>query len=627
MKIRRRFSLSLLVALAVLLMPVAAFAESFTVPRVDITAGVQPDGSLQVVEERQFDFSDDVNGVFWEIPLGQNQQGGSTSIDVTAVSVDGQSFTRNDAAEKGDDGVFSVSEDGGVTIKVFTPHDYDTSANISVSYTLTGAVMCWNDTAELYWKFVGDGWAVDSENVSLTVTFPAELTAANPATKGDTLRAWGHGSLSGELSIDDAASTVTYTLPSVVSGEYAEARIAFPCAWVPQMERTAATQSDRLDTILSEERAWANQANERRQQARIFSYGTALAVGGGSAALLIAMLVVRRRRKSITAQFQETYYRDVPEGIHPATVATFMNMGKVPGRAFVATLMKLTDERVVRIEPAPDKKGDYRLSFYKSAESKLDNKIDRAAFRTYFDGVERKGEDARSRTFKEFKRYARKNSESVGIERDAFDAHVRASVEEANLVANDGSTVQVVSVGLGVLLTIAAIVLVVITDGAWANLVALCVTVPLSIIAMYIGSHLRWPTPEGIELEAKCIALKRWLEEFTNLGEAMPSDLVLWNKLMVMAVALGVSKKALRELAAAVPSNIRDDDDFYSDYPLYWWWYCHDDGPVAADRLGSVYRDTVASLSVSSFASSDGDGGGFSGGGGGGVGGGGGGSF
>ena len=32
------------------------------------------DGSLQVSEERTFEFTDDVNGVYWEIPLGQNSR-------------------------------------------------------------------------------------------------------------------------------------------------------------------------------------------------------------------------------------------------------------------------------------------------------------------------------------------------------------------------------------------------------------------------------------------------------------------------------------------------------------------------------------------------------------------------
>ena len=36
---------------------------------------------------------------------------------------------------------------------------------------MTGAVMNWADTAELYWKFVGDGWSADSDDVEMEVYF------------------------------------------------------------------------------------------------------------------------------------------------------------------------------------------------------------------------------------------------------------------------------------------------------------------------------------------------------------------------------------------------------------------------------------------------------------------------
>ena len=43
--------------------------------------------------------------------------------------------------------------DDGVKIKVFSPHESGDSAIYYVSYSMTGAVMNWADTAELYWKF------------------------------------------------------------------------------------------------------------------------------------------------------------------------------------------------------------------------------------------------------------------------------------------------------------------------------------------------------------------------------------------------------------------------------------------------------------------------------------------
>ena len=113
----------------------------------------------------------------------------------------------------------------------------------------------------------------------------------------------------------------------------------------------------------------------------------------------------------------------------------------------------------------------------------------------------------------------------------------------------------------------------------------------------------------------------------TRLGEAVPGDLVLWNKLMVMGVALGVSKKTLRELADAVPPAVRNAEGFYDYYPVYWW--CYSDPALAAptDSIGKVYHDSVSAVAASGSSSGGGGGGGFSGGGGGGCGGGGGGTF
>ena len=74
------------------------------------------------------------------------------------------------------------------------------------------------------------------------------------------------------------------------------------------------------------------------------------------------------------------------------------------------------------------------------------------------------------------------------------------------------------------------------------------------------GADEAFAEPEAVELRERCRALKRWLEDFTNLGEAVPGDVVLWNKLLVMAVAFGVSDEVLRELADAVPRDVRGDD-------------------------------------------------------------------
>ena len=63
----------MMLALLFASVPARAYADGYEMPRVDIAAVVRPDGSIRVTERRTFEFDDDVNGVFLEIPAGENQ--------------------------------------------------------------------------------------------------------------------------------------------------------------------------------------------------------------------------------------------------------------------------------------------------------------------------------------------------------------------------------------------------------------------------------------------------------------------------------------------------------------------------------------------------------------------------
>ena len=154
--------------------------------------------------------------------------------------------------------------------------------------------------------------------------------------------------------------------------------------------------------------------------------------------------------------------------------------------------------------------------------------------------------------------------------------------------------------------------------------------IPVVAVLSTAGIVLSWTfkrfTPEGAELYARCRALKHWFEDFTRLHEAVPGDVVLWNKLLVFAVALGVSDQVLEDLAAATPTSY---DDSFSDgcYPSWWWYRRHEGMETPTSALTAANDVAISTIAASSESSGGGFGGGFSGGGGGGVGGGGGGTF
>ena len=287
---RAAMALVALFAAALLLLPASpAYADGYSVEGVDMSATVRRDGSLEVVERRTFEFDGEVNGVYWTIPHATNQQGGGSAVavdDVVRVDEGGERrFGRASAAEKGEDGVYTVEEgDASTTLMVFSPAE-DESVTFQISYTLTGAVMAWGDTGELYWQFVGPEWEEPSRNVSLDVRFDG---APGAYEAGDGLRAWAHGSLDGTVRIDGAA--VAYHVPEVRPGEYAEARVAFPTSWVSYLEPAA---EDRLQTIVDEEAAWAAEANARREQARVALTVLRVVCIGGSADFAVAAWIAR----------------------------------------------------------------------------------------------------------------------------------------------------------------------------------------------------------------------------------------------------------------------------------------------------------------------------------------------
>lgn len=627
--------------------PVSAYADSY--PHVRIEASAQGNGSLRVVETRAFRFDEDGNGVYWTIPLVSNEQGTESRVAIDGVMVDdGETrvFAQAPSAELGDDGVYTVDRTGGMCrLMVYAPHAEDEVHLVSVGYTITGAVMAWGDTAELYWQFVGADWQEDSEDVELVVTF--QEGESGVATVGEDFRAWGHGPLDGAVELDADIPQVTYNVPRVSTGEFAEARVAFPLAWVPRLAASSAASSEeRLPTILEEEQAWADEANALRQRAReqrtLLGAGM-VAVPALFTSVLVALKCLRREAKP---RFVETYCDDVPSHDHPAVLAAFTENGAVTEHALVATLMKLTAEGVVGIQDMDDQRRtylahtmggayaddpfageddeqddearpesrQYRLELLQPARKDADD-IDGAALRLFF------RTSKTTASFSSLGSYKDDNPKRYEELRLDFVHQVTDALEARQLIASKGTAATVISLAIGGVLAAFAFIIGII-EALW---IPMLVALALAIAGMVIGSKFKRLTPEGVELRARCDAFTRWLEDFTTLRAAAPEDLGRWNNVLVCAVALGVSTELVRDLALLAPLEGIASVEWYPSY----WWYLPGDGRrvTPVQHASNVCVLPSAAAAASGFSSGSGGGGGFSGGGGGGVGGGGGGSF
>ena len=214
--------------------PQQAHAKSYEMPHTTINATVQPNGDLHVVEQRTFDFSGTFTAVWWNfdsLPSGSDIKINSVGMGSSAKSlsefpsVPFQLDWRESGGPGGDAYSFDKPKN---TVYVFFSVEDEVDV-VQLDYTVTKAAQAYSDVGELYWQFVGSGWAEDSSDVTMTLNLP--VASGAKITVGENVRAWGHGPLDATVAINDDG-TVSYSVPHVNAGSYAEARVVFPVEWL-----------------------------------------------------------------------------------------------------------------------------------------------------------------------------------------------------------------------------------------------------------------------------------------------------------------------------------------------------------------------------------------------------------
>lgn len=616
--------------------PRSALAKSYEISRVVMDVTLEPNGTLRVVEDRTFDFDGSFNGVYWDLPQG-DYEGRELVPQVESVGVvsDDGSFEPFVQDYSGDPHSYELtSYSSYIEAKLYNPVD-DEQVTYRITYSIPDLAFAWKDTGELYWKFVSDGWDETSQNVTCTIHLP--VPAGEQVTPEQNVRAWGHGTLDGEVRF--SGNDVVYMVPAVGSDDFAEARITFPVEWLS----VEPSSESRLSAILDEEQRWADEANRRREMARTIYYGAlTIIVAVGVAACVIALLIYRRYKQKHKPVFEDRYFRDVPSNDHPAVLGALIHDDTVGSPELTATLMRISDEGAVDLSYVKTPKNakrtkfdeTYRLTYNPKRAQKIDDPIDQALLDLLFVTVAprvkgyKKPEDGRIELdFDDIKKVAKKKPQRF---MDGYDDWKGAAEGQAHLRGffTDSSNgrgwcaLLITLCGLTILLGFFAFL---VFDAPWPMFLSLLSPIAAIVVCAVIIAKLKPLSPQAVELTAKLEALRRWLKEFTRLDEAVPTDVVLWNRLLVMAVVLGVADEVIKQLRMVLPQMLEDPDFM----PTYMWWgtYGRMDSPASVfeEASRSSYQASVAALAASSSSSGGGGGGGFSGGGGGGFGGGGGG--
>jgi uncharacterized membrane protein len=651
LKCSRSLLAAICLLLALLVPARQAWARSYSVSQVDIDAVVETDGSLEVVERRSYVFRGDFNGIFWDVPCGEFEgRTVNARIDRVCASTDGATVEFKPGAD-GNPETFEMSEEQDcLRLKLYYPAS-DQTVTFEVTYALSGVATRWADTAELYWQYVPADLQADVkwENIGANIALP--VPEGERIDLGENVRAWGHGPLDGVVS--SSADGVRLFSPGVGTAEFLEARIVFPESWLSEAQPS---DEARLEDIMAEEDQWARDANARRRKARLLTYGFPGMMVLLSAMSLAAMkwYQIRGKLKMPKAQFSEKYCRDVPTNDHPAVLGMLYREGRPEGKDFAATLMRLTDQRRISLDSVEHNvktkrggtksKREWRLLLHeqmrgRGAVRQSGRAIDDAAFDFLHDVIADKhkhdidpsllgpaGEPYVLMSF--FNEVAQTWPKAYEQGYARWSDAVKGAYESRGFETSDADSGLMPGIlGLGdfvlaVVLGIAGILLEVPNLTLCIGVIA-CFGAGIAIILLDDEAPSIIFSQEAVEIKAQLEALRRWLVDFTRLEEAVPADVTLWNRLLVMATELDVADKVIEQLRVAMPQVVGD--------PAFSAWCASElQDPREAFRRSvdkgadtsssKLYHEvSTESLAESHDSSPSGGGGGFSSGGGGGF--------
>jgi uncharacterized membrane protein len=596
-----------LVVLAFLLLTHISFLwpKSYRIEEMAIEGTLSSAGTLEISERIRYNFDGSFSYAFREIPTLPGER-----IENVRISDETGQY-RQDSGEA--PGSFAVaSSDAGTTITwYFEAHNERRAFN--VTYVVQGVVRRYADVAELYYKFVGEGWDRSIDTVSVVVRLMEGVPAGS-------IRAWAHGPFHGSVSLP-GDGTVRFAIAPLPAHTFWEGRILFPADQVSQMP--AFSNEPALERILAEESDWANAANRLREEAveaerRRSEWAEVLlpvAILAPLAGIGVWILLFGRFGRPYP-KAREFVPGELPS-THPPALVSYLLYHRIGGTAVVATLIDLARRGHLRIrEEVKETRGwfgskvvtDYRFELTGQSERELvpfeqqlldfmvEQGGDAAGF--WLSELKKASQVNRSRLLKWFKEW-NKGVESLGKDLQFWESYRLG--------------VLLLNIGGGLLVAGAGIAISVVTES------------PLGLPALGVGAlqailsvQLTRRTREGQQLYEAWNGFKKHLKSVSRSKGPLSLTSSEWGEYIVSATLFGMHGR-LKKLLELSPGG--------ETAPLFPWYVPGGSGHGQSSfaGLGTGISSMVSSVS-STVSSASGLGGGASAGGGGGSGGGGGGA-
>lgn len=567
-------------------------------------ATVNPDGSMDVIEHVTYDFDEGCHGGIRELdaaPITADDTLGSSLYTIGPLTV----------TENGESVPIASASDGFVkwgdaNVTVSGHHVFD------ISYHVDNAVTVAPDVAVLYWQFVGTRFP-HQDHVDVTIHTPGN---------GDGLRIFVHGALNGVSSLN--GRDVHLSVDDNPAGTKVEVRLLEPVS-----DFTVTPSGQPLEQpILAREAVLADAANARRadlkdELARKDRQKKAANIAAPIVAVLglvsFAAIFLKWGKEPPAPEDIGEYWRDIPDD-PPAVCQAVRSFGAVSDDAFSATLIDLAQRGWLTISEEHGEtailhrdKTDYRFTRTPKQDGTLTDYESKLLWRLFPNGG--------TITQSELVADAKSTPQASANWMKDFKASVGRDFKSRGYV--DGGHLVKWMLHALTIIVVAGVGAIAVGVKAYLGFVAIGVAVVLLLLSLL----LRQRTAAGARKLAEVNGLRQFLNDFSRLpDEAHTGDLVLYERYLVYAVALGVADQLVAGLRVKFPEFSQPNSGFAT-------WYIAGNlaGQSNFGRLDSIstigsFASEFSSATAAAFSppsSSSGGGGGFSGGGGGGGGGGG----
>ena len=591
----------------------ALAGKSYKMENVSIEADLAADGIMTITEERTYRFRGRYKYAYRTFPLD-----GRVSYEEFQVSENNEPYQLSDSEEPG---TFTVTtSDTEVEVRWYYRAKRETRT-FALDYQVHNAVKRYRDGAVLYYQFIGEKFRKSTGNLQITVTPPVPVDQWK-------VRQWAHGPLWGSSATSDLG-VVSATCENLPKKQFFELRILYPADLFGE---TVENSGYIVDEVTSEEGAWSDEANIRREKALANSIALEKRQGVGAWALPFVVMMAGVWFYRIVSQYGSRpsipsippTSPEVPSDLPPAIVAYLINGRAVAPNAIMATLMDLARRGFLEFSEEQEleknflgkekwktihswklKKNYYQENGHSLAEFENmlikfifeelapDQSLEPDTVTVNLDTIKKKKSEVQKFFGKWSKEITKAGEQYNFYDQKSFEGRKKGMMVGGSLVV----------------LALPMIPLV----HAWALVPAIAGAI--FMVGSYgIVHHNR----EGRIQEKKWKSLKSYLTGQKYKSSELGSVLEFIEPYFIYGVVMGLSKKHLDGLGSLIPA---DKGIYY----MSWYHRQNTSDGFGGDSFGSAFSTAVASVN-STMSSSSGAGGGASGGGGGGAGGGGGGA-